>query len=247
MADLKPIIQDYSPAHNSVSIPLSSVITVTFDRLMDEDSLSREFFVSGPDTDQFIGPGVAEFNLYPDNVSQGDDLLESPGYPGIVAGSFSFETLSGNRTKMTFTPTNPMAALTQYTAHLPEADDSAANNYTGHITFDWTTGSGSIEALPSTASTSVLVPLTYQTSVLSIQTPLEVSKTTPADNAIEQEIDLSTIEIEFNKEIFPVSATDDSIIIKGYKASDHPSAGITVNDDIAKNITVEGKKIILSI
>jgi len=64
MADLKSIIQDYSPAAGSASIPLSSTVTITFDRLMDEDSLSREFFISGPDTDQFIGPGVAEWNLY---------------------------------------------------------------------------------------------------------------------------------------------------------------------------------------
>jgi len=210
MADLKSIIQDYNPAAGSASIPLSSTVTITFDRLLDEDSLSREFFISGPDTDQFIGPGVAEFNLYPDNVSQGDDLLTSPGYQGIVAGTFSYETLSGSRTKMTFTPTNPMAALTEYTAHLPEAEDSAANSYTGHITFSWTTGSGSIEA-------------------------------------VQQELDLPTIEIEFNKEIAPVTATDISINVKGYVATDHPSAGITVNEDIAKVIEVQGKKIILSI
>jgi len=247
MADLKTIIQDYSPPHNSVSIPLSSTITITFDRVMDTTSLEREFFISGPDTDQFIGPGVAEFNLYPDNISQGDDLLESPGYRGIVAGAFSFETLSGSRTKMTFTPTNPMAALTQYTAHLPEATDPAANSYTGHITFNWTTGSGSIEALPTTVSTSVLVPLTYQQAVLSAQTSLEVEKTTPANNAVEQDLELATIEIDFNKEIMPVTVTNDSVTVKGYEASDHPSANITVNKDIAKQLSVQGKKVILSI
>jgi len=166
---------------------------------------------------------------------------------GIVSGLFSYETLSGSRTKMTFTPTHPMAALTEYTAHLPEAQDPAANSYTGHITFSWTSGSGSIEALPATASTSVLVPLTYQTSVLSVQTPLEVESTSPVNDAVEQELDLSTIEIEFNKEISSITATNDSINIKGYVATDHPSAGITVNEDIAKVIEVQGKKIILSI
>jgi hypothetical protein len=148
---------------------------------------------------------------------------------------------------MTFTPTNPMAALTEYTAHLPEADDDAANNYTGHVTFSWTTGSGSIEALPSTVSTSVLVPMVYQTSVLSAETPLQVESTTPVANAVEQELTLDTIEIEFNKEIAPATVTNDSVLIKGYAATDHPSANITVNEDIAKRIEVQGKKVILSI
>jgi hypothetical protein len=246
MPDLKNIIADYTPASGSLSIPLASTITITFDRLMDETSLSREFFISGPDTDQFIGPGVSEINLYPDNVSQGDDLLASPGYQGIVAGAFSYATVSG-RTVMTFTPTNPMAALTQYTAHLPEADDAAANNYTGAISFSWTTGTGSIEALPSTVSTSILVPMIYQTSVLSAQTPLEVLRVTPTDGSVEQELDLPSIEIELNKEIAPVTVTNTSVTVKGYMASDHPSLTTTVNDDIAKKISVEGTKIILEI
>lgn len=239
---LKDIIADYSPPSGSVGVSLNSTIVVLFDRLMDTDDLEVEFFVSGPDTDQFIGPGVAEFNIYPDNVSQGDDFLESPGYQGIVSGTFSFETVSG-ATQMTFTPSFPMAALTQYTAHLPEADDANGTTYEGHVTFSWTTGSGSIEALPDTSSTSVL---TSTVTSLSALDDLEVVKTTPEADSAEQELDLTQIEIELNKAI-SASGLSDNISVKTYPATDHPSASSSADGELAKKVTVDGKKIIIEI
>jgi hypothetical protein len=242
MTILKELIEDYSPPYNAIGVSLNSTIVVYFDRLMDEDVLAREFFVSGPDTDQFVGPGIAEFNVYPDNVSQGDDFLESPGYQGIVAGTFSFASV-GNKTQMTFTPSSPMYASTQYTAHLPEADDANGTTYTGHVTFLWTTGTGSIEALPDTSSTSVL---TSVVSSLSALDDLEVVKVTPLAESVENEIDLSQIVIEFNKVIYLPSLTD-NISVKTYKATDHPSASITNYDDLATRLTTDGKKIIIEI
>jgi len=247
MTILKDIIADYSPSNNSSGIPLSSTITITFDRLMDTDVLEREFFISGPDTDQFVGPGLAEFNIYPDNVSQGDDFLTSPGYQGIVAGAFSFETVAG-ATEMTFTPSAPMAPLTQYTAHLPEADDTNSTTYSGHVTFSWTSGSGSIEALPSTGSTSVLSSVDLDTE-LSSQTALEIVSTTPANNQVEVTTELSEIEIEFNKEIASSSVNASNIVAKVYAAIDHPalSASIPPNNDLATQFSVDGKKIVIAI
>jgi len=238
MPTLASIIENYSPPNGSVGVPLSSTIIINFSCLMDEDSLEEQFFVEGPDTDQFVGSGVAEFHTYPDNVSQGDDFLESPGYAGIVQGTIVITTVSG-KSVLTFTPTNPMAALTLYTAHLPEADDSGGTNYTGHITFSWTTGSGSIEVLPDTASTSVLTSLV---SSLSSLTALEVVKTIPEDLSADNEITLETIEIEFNKYIHPASLAD-NITVKTYSATDHPSATATAIGDLATAVTVEGKKI----
>ena len=80
MANLLDIIQDTFPADADVGVPLLSQITVLFDREMDEVSLDESFFVEGPDTDQFVGPGLA-FLEFPNNTSQGDinDFLKSPG------------------------------------------------------------------------------------------------------------------------------------------------------------------------
>jgi len=242
MTILKDIIADYNPPAGTAGISLNSTITIQFDRLMDTSDLEVEFFVSGPDTDQFIGPGLSEFNVYPDNVSQGDDFLASPGYAGIVAGAFSFETVAG-ATKMTFTPSSPMAALTEYTAHLPEADDANGDSYTGQITFSWTTGTGSIEALSDTASTSVL---TSTVSSLSVLDDLEIIKVTPLGDSVENETDLSQIEIEFNKEIVLASLSD-NISVKTYAVSDHPSLSVAAQGDIAAKLSTDGKKVIIEI
>lgn len=242
MTLLRDTIADYSPPSGATGVSLNSPIVVTFNRLMDTSDLEIEFFVEGPDTDKFIGPGVSEINLYPDNVSQGDDFLESPGYAGIVDGTFSFETVSGV-TQMTFTPSSPMAALTEYTAHLPEADDVNGTEYTGHVTFSWTTGTGSIEALPDTSSTSVL---TSTVTSLSALDNLEIVAVTPRANSVENEVDLDSIEIEFNKEIAAESLSG-NITVKTYPATDHPSASSSAQGDLGTKLSVDGKKVTIEI
>ncbi len=245
MAELSDIITSYTPSNGAVGVPLLSTISVTFDRLMDEDDLAIEFFLAGPDTDQYIGPGISQFNLYPDNVSQGDDFLESPGYTGIVTGTFSFETVAGV-TVLTFSPTQPMAPLIEYTAHLPQAKDATGTTHTGHVIFGWTSGSGSIEAMPSTSSLSVLTSISQVTS-LSALTDLEVDKTIPADNTVGQDVDLSTIEVYFNKAIESTSVSNTSVSAKAIPATDHPSAVGAIERDLAIKLTTEGKKIIIEI
>jgi hypothetical protein len=242
MTILKDIVADYSPPSGATGVSLTSSIVVTFDRLMDTDSLGEEFFIAGPDTDQFVGPGVTEFNVFPDNVSQGDDFLTSPGLSGIVDGTFTYATIN-NATRMTFTPSSPMVALLQYTAHLPTADDAGGTTYTGHITFSWTTGSGSIEALPDTSSTSVLLSTVSSLSVLN---DLEIVKVTPLANSVENEVDLEQIEIEFNKVISSASLAD-NISVKTYSATDHPSANAGAQGELGIKTSVNGKKIIIEI
>jgi hypothetical protein len=251
MTILKDIISDYSPPSGSAGVSLTSTIIIQFDRLMDTSDLELEFFISGPDTDQFIGPGLSEFNVYPDNVSQGDDFLASPGYGGIVSGTFSFSTVSG-ATRMVFTPSSPMAALTEYTAHLPEADDANGTAYSGHVTFSWTTGTGSIEALPDTSSTSIL---TSTVSSLSALDDLEVVKisgistgqtVSPLANSVENDVDMSQIEMEMNKVISAVSLAG-NITVKTYPVTDHPSAVAAAEGDIATKLSTDGMKIIIEI
>jgi hypothetical protein len=243
MANVIDTISDYSPPDSSVGVPLLSAIEVQFNALMDETSISDNFFVEGPDTDQFVGPGVSSLLLYPDNVSQGDDFLASPGYRGIVQGTFSFETVI-NTTKMIFTPSQPMAALTQYTAHLPTVDDANGVTYTGSVKFSWTTGSGSIEVIPSTTSTSVLL---LSVPALSAIEDLRVLKTTPKDRSVQHSVDLSRIELEFNKVINGQTVNSNTVSIKAYPTTDHPSASAAVNENIAAKLTVDGKKVLIDI
>lgn len=79
MATIESIIDDYFPATDTVGVPLNSVIFVLFEKEMNESELEEKFFIEGPDTDSFVGPG---FEIGLNNVSQGDDFLSSPGYSG---------------------------------------------------------------------------------------------------------------------------------------------------------------------
>lgn len=260
MALIIDILNDYYPPNSGVSVPLASPIFVLFDREMDEDSLSEEFFIEGPDTDQYVGPA---FNLleFPDNVSQGDDFLESPGYAGIMEGTYSYKKIdmsnsdvevvaSPYRTKMIFTPENPMAPLTQYTAHLPSADDLLGNTHSGHYIFGWTTGTGSIQYVPTTFSASILVPGSL---TLGIETStgnpahLEVISTTPEDHDIQVEKETTEIVIEFNKPVDASSVTDARVIIETIAATDHPKATATANGELIKSLTVVGNKLTIGI
>jgi hypothetical protein len=246
MADLLGIIEDYSPSNGAVGVPLRSPITVSFSVLMDEDSLSTNFFLAGPDTDQFVGPGVSQFSLYPDNVSQGDDFLTSPGYKGIVQGAFSFETVAG-KTVMTFTPTNPMAALTLYTAYLPDATGDDATEYTGQVTFSWTTGSGSIVEMPSNVSTSILTSLNQNTSLAAL-TAMEVIETTPEQDSVQNDPNkLKQIEVLFNKQINASSIDSSKVTVRTYIATEHPNAAIAHNEELATVLEVQGPKLIIKI
>lgn len=251
MTILRDIIADYSPAAGATSVPLSSTIIIIFDRLMDTDSLELEFFLAGPDTDQFVGPGVAEFNVFPDNVSQGDDLLESPGYQGIVSGTVSCSTVSGV-TQLTFTPSSPLYPLTEYTVHLPQADDANGTTYEGHVTFSFTSGTGSIEALPDTSSTSVLTNTISSLSALDDLEVVGVRGITPnktirsLSNSVENPLDLNRIEIELNKAI-DISSLSGNIAVETFAITDHPSASVSVRGDIATKLSTDGKKILIDI
>lgn len=252
MTTIAETVIDYFPANNDVAVPLKSVITILFSHEMDETQLAEDFFIEGPDTDQFVGPG-GSFLANPDNVSQGDDFLSSPGYKGIVQGTFVFKKISMNdsetevtsspyRTKLIFTPSKPMAALTTYVAHIPEVKDSAGITYEGYYTFTWTTGSGSIQELPASGSTSVLGKTGSPANILSI------TRITPDNHSVQ--IDPNSLEqiiIEFDKELDPNSVSADMFKIMALPATDHPSANVVASGELEFDITVSGNRIILTI
>lgn len=111
---------------------------------MDESLLSNgNFFLAGPDFDSWSGPDLAEY-LDRESIGSEEEILESPGYHGIVPGAYSFERLdpssttvisgvdvagAGNiyRTKVTFTPTNRLQSSTDYTVYLT-GDEAAGDS-----------------------------------------------------------------------------------------------------------------------
>lgn len=256
MPDLVDIIADHYPPVDGVGIPLLDSITILFEREMDTDALQENFFIEGPDTDQFIGPGLIELQP-PHNISQGDlnDFLRSPGYQGIVLGAFTFEDIDSGHvdypagaetdpvTRMTFKPDLPMSALTDYRAVLTDTEDALSTTYTGHLTWAWQTGTGSIEEIPSDISTSVLNTAPQALTVASEQLPLSISSTTPADRSIEVDPGLEEIVVEFNKDIDPASVVAADISVKTIPATDHPEATATADGEMAKTVTISGNQI----
>lgn len=250
MANLLDIISDYFPASGDEGVPLRAEITITFSKEMNTERLEEDFLLEGPDTDQFVGPGILPLNsYYTDNVSQGDpeDFLESPGLKGVVGGTFEFETVSGVSTKMIFTPNWPLAALTEYTAMIRDTADIDGEEYEGYHTFTFTTGSGAIEALPGDSSTSVIHKSQLEGSVEGTSTALAVSNTIPEDHAVQQSPELDEIVIDFNKELDPSSISAADVSVQAIPVTDHPEASITAGGELAKVVEVTGRRLKIKI
>lgn len=137
------------PTASGLGVITTDQVWVLFDREIDETTIAGgNFFVTGPDSDTWIGP---DLQLFHDTVNAGsgeDDILESPGFEGIVQGEISFErydlltesvvtTLdvigSGHlyRTRAIFTPTNRLQSNTEYLAHLSGDEDDTDTLQTG--------------------------------------------------------------------------------------------------------------------
>ena len=341
MADLVDVIEDYSPPNEQTGVSLLTTIQIDFDRLMDEDSVERAFFVEGPDTDSVFGPN-SKGGVWPsalgESLGQEDDFLESPGYKGIVQGTAAFTTAS-SKTTLTFTPSQALAASTNYVVHLTDcyslsvgeteagvgnlgngelefegtwdgADDTVNARITtsgvagiaefvwwkgsdpltvkgpilstrrrrvilqddlyinfgdgsfyeddefsadlstgtlceGHVTFEFDTGSGSIESLPSTASSSILSAL-RQTGATSA-TPLSVVSVTPTNHSAQVDIDTSEIVIKFNKTLDASSISASSVSVVTSVATGHPVVGAIAHGSLAKTISVSGRYLTISI
>jgi hypothetical protein len=332
MANLIDIISDYSPPSGALSVPLRSTITVEFSLVMDEEYLKKSFCLEGPDYDVVIGPDShveLPQNIWGEHLGQMPDFLESAGYHGIVAGEIT--VVSGiNSTILTFTPSQPLKASTEYTAHLfdvpansivtgapgvgnvgngeltfngtwegtsdtinlrattsgvagiakftwymdsdpftlhgPvlstrrgevllkdgvsvkfedgefEVDDlysatlTEGTVYEGHLTWTFETGTGTIIALPSTTSTSILSALWEKSDE-----PFHVEKTSPENREAQVDPENLEITIEFNKDIDSSSVTDDSVTIIANSATSHPAADVTANGELSKRLVVTGK------
>lgn len=254
MPNLVDIISDTFPANDDTGVPLLTAITISFDQEMNETRLQEDFFIEGPDTDQLIGAGLLELT-HPNNVSQGDidGFLKSPGYKGIVQGTYDFDlSTSGVDTVLRFTPDEPLAASTVYTAVLSDTLNLAGTEYTGHLIFSWTTGTGSIEEIPADVSSSVLSSTAATVATTSVITgagssTFGITETTPTDRTVEHSIDTSEIVVTFNKNLDASTVTADKIAVTATPVTDHPNASAGSERDIAKAITVAGNKLTIRI
>jgi len=257
MPDLIDIIDDYFPANGDVGVPLQTTVSILFSEEMDETSLAEDFFVEGPDSDSYQGPGLLD-KIHPDNISQGElnDFLQSPGYAGIVEGDFSFLKIdptdanlevSGSpyRTKLVFTPSKPLAALYDYKAIITDTLTTSGVTYSGHLVFEFQTGSGSIEEIPSAVSSSVLFPASQAASV-DTTVDLSVSSTVPADLAVEQSVDSDEILIYFNKTLNASTVTSDTVTVTTEEATDHPNLTIPVSGVLDATLIVDDNLLTIS-
>ena len=241
-----PKVKSYSPANGSMSLPLdqTSGIWVEFVSGVDVTEFSENFFVEGPDTDQYIGPGLIELTN-PDNISQGDldDFLKSPGYKGIVDGSFY--PASGVATKIFFNPTHALAPSWDYKAYLIGTYDVEIDNVlttVSGLSFNFQTGTGSIQQLPSNLSTSVLADVIAHGYVASPGPipSLKVVRTHPADHSVENNLQIAEIVVEFDKALDPNSLTPESVFIETLPVTDHPSAPQFAQGEIMTQLEVSG-------
>jgi hypothetical protein len=247
MSDLSDRIKDTFPANGQEGVPLTVDLTITLSGLnYDEDSLKEGLFLEGPDTDQYVGPGLLE--LQGNNVSQGDldDFLQSPGYAGIVAGEVTVSGIAGD-TVVTFNPTLPMAPLTTYTMNLTEVLDSSESTIDGFVILSFIAGTGSIEEIPSTISSSVLsATLSESGTGLTADDIFSVLGADPADHSINIPIDTDEIIVKFNKPINPASIAG-NVQVKTIPATDHPNAITHSVGDLAITTEIEGNNLKIKI
>lgn len=141
MPTIGSIIDHIHPTASGIGIITTGQVWVVFDRAIDESTISAgNFFLAGPDFDTWSGPDLQLF-LNRESLGFEDEILQSPGYHGLVQGEITFERValdsldvvntedtvgSGTlyRTKAILTPNNRLQANTEYTAYLSGDEDS---------------------------------------------------------------------------------------------------------------------------
>jgi hypothetical protein len=132
------VLYSVFPSDLATGVTLTDTIRITFTLEIDENSLEHGgIILEGPDTDEVI------HNVYlPQTLVDGEEdrILESPGYFGVVPGTYTFIRLdpaldevadisdttgAGNlyRTRVVFTPDKPLAPDTQYSLYLVGDED----------------------------------------------------------------------------------------------------------------------------
>jgi len=170
LANIANIVDLVHPAVSGLGVIVTDQIWVLFDREIDETTVNGgNFFVSGPDFDSWSGP---DLQLFLDAEQLGDEaeVLQSPGFHGLVQGTMTFERLATDsltvvsgldtagsgllyRSKAIFTPTNRLQANHEYSVYLSGDEDDTDAYQTGlssrtvfdPVTSGSNTGTGEVE------------------------------------------------------------------------------------------------------
>jgi len=203
-------IESVHPLDGSLGLPLQTQVSVVFNQLMDETTItSSTFLVSGPDTSNWETPGIRLI----DNESPENVLLEFNG-EAYLDGTISFtqESIQGAPvTRATFTPTQPLVANTKYVVYLTGdegLDDaivppiSAVDSTVLLGTYMWTftAGSGSVVEVPNVASTAVSVPPSVDSSS-TVTAPFALTSSIPDSRATNLDVSTDTIVLNFNRDV----------------------------------------------
>lgn len=146
-----PAIVEIHPANNAEGVVLSDRISVIFDQEVDRTTV--QILLEGPDTDRWSGPEQVRWEN-PDTDAD-DDVLASPGYKGMVPAVLTFEKVDDQgdgvsafdytgggamwRAKAILTPSEPLAANTQYRVWVvgdEETGDNIVSGVSSRTVFD---------------------------------------------------------------------------------------------------------------
>lgn len=114
--------------------------------------------------------------------------------------------------------------------------------FTGNTFWSFNTGSGSIQTLPDSTSTSIIGDIT---STLVPTTTFIVNSITPADKATNQPIATNRIVIQFNNQVDPLTVIAEHIKVEGLPVNGDEN--LFSPKELYKDITVSGNLIILDI
>lgn len=97
-----PTIESVYPSNSAVSVPIGSVIEITFSGGIDLSTAKNNVVLYGRDFDFLTGPETATY-LKKDGTNQ--KFLESPGFKGVVPCDYSLVYVDANGDEVSLTPT----------------------------------------------------------------------------------------------------------------------------------------------
>lgn len=227
-----PTILSVYPDVNATDIILNTVIKITFDQLINTDTLNNA-------TLALIAPNASTI-VTPDQII---DSIPDP-VPGIgyLVGSFTFETIS-SRTVATFSPSLPLLPGAVYTVIVIGLDSPSASVVDSYVT------NQSAEPMLNTYQWS------FTTGTLDIttpptQNPTNVSSTLNPDSVqISPRVsvggDISVIELTFPAPIDTNSLNVNDILVAIEPILNDPD--VMVPPGASASATIQGNKVIIHI
>lgn len=134
--NLSTVVTSLHPSSGATATLVGDQVWVLFNTEIDENTVTENFFITGPESDTWSGPDMSLWQ----NGRINKDFLASPGLAGIVPGTLSFQRINladlnvytsadttGNgglyRTKAIFTPSKQLTPSTKFTAYLTGDED----------------------------------------------------------------------------------------------------------------------------